>query len=112
MIELPEALTLSRQLNESVAGKAVTDALPPTKPHKFCWFNGLPEEYGKQIAGSKIVSAQGFGIYVELVFDNNKRLCINDGVNPRLLNASDTPKDYQLLITLEDGTKLCFTVAM
>lgn len=45
MIELPEALTLAKQLNETVVGKTVSRVLPPTKPHKFCWFNGDPSDY-------------------------------------------------------------------
>ncbi len=42
MIEFPEAINLSKQLNQNVAGKTVVRVLPPSKPHKFCWFNGDP----------------------------------------------------------------------
>ena len=112
MIELPEALTIARQFNEAVAGKTVRRVLPPTKPHKFCWFNGDAAAYENQIKGCTLTRAEGFGIYVEMSFANGKKLCINDGVNPRLLNAQDAPKDYQLLIEFTDDTSLVFTVAM
>lgn len=112
MIELPEALTLAAQLEGAVKGKTVSRVLPPTKPHKFCWFGGDPADYNKQICGSKVISSEGFGIYVELAFDNGRKLCVNDGVNMRFGSADAAPRDYQLLIVFEDGAVLAFTVAM
>jgi formamidopyrimidine-DNA glycosylase len=112
MIELPEALTLAKQLNETVVGKTVSRVLPPTKPHKFCWFNGDPSDYEEKIKGSRVTQASAFGIFAELLFGNNYRLCINDGVNLRLINTEDKPKDHQLLIEFTDNTALLFTVAM
>lgn len=112
MIELPESLILAKQLNDAVLGRRVQRVLPPTKPHKFCWFQGDAAAYDGQLRGSAMTGASGFGIYVELAFDNGRRLCFNDGVNIRLMNAADAPKDYQLLIEFDDGVALCFTVAM
>lgn len=112
MIELPEALTLAGQINASVAGKTVLRVHTPTKVHKFCWFNGDAADYEKQIIGSRVASAEGFGIYAEIAFDNGKRLCVNDGVNPRLMRTEEAPKDYQLRIDFSDETALVFTVAM
>ena len=112
MIELPEALTLARQFNENIVGKTVLRVLPPTKPHKFCWFAGDPADYDGKIAGCKITSAYGFGIYCGLCFDNGMRLSLNDGVNPRLYCDGNEPKNYQLLIMLSGGVSLAFTVAM
>ena len=112
MLELPEAITLAKQLNENIIGKSVTKVYPPTKPHKFCWFNGEPDTYDKAVSGCKIIKADGFGIFAELSFDNGMRLCINDGVNLRLISNDNIPKDYQLLIKLDDGQALAFTVAM
>ena len=112
MLELPEAITLAKQLNKHIIGKSVTKVYPPTKPHKFCWYNGEPDTYDKAFSGCKIIKADGFGIFAELSFDNGMKLCINDGVNLRLISNDNIPKDYQLLITLDDGQALAFTVAM
>ncbi len=111
MIELPEALTLSRQLSDTVTGKVISRVLPPTKPHKFCWWNGDPADYEKQLVGSHVKSAEGFGIYAQLTFSNGKLLCVNDGVNVRLIDDT-LPKDYQLAVCFNDCTSLVFTVAM
>lgn len=112
MIELPEALNLAKQLNDSIVGKTVARALPPTKEHRFCWFNGDPSDYESQLLGCRVEGAQGFGIYVEIAFSDDLRLCVNDGVNMRFIDEAAAPKNYQLLIVFDDGTALVFTVAM
>ena len=112
MLELPEVLTISSQLRDAVLGKIVREVLPPVKAHKFCWFNGDPAEYNAALEGRKVVSSEGFGIYAEIIFEEGLRLCFNDGVNVRLLPLEKVPKNYQLLIVLDDDTALVFTVAM
>ncbi len=112
MLELPEVLTMASQLQNTVVGKTVSSVLPPTKVHKFCWFSGEPEDYSAVLQGQKIIATKGFGIYVELLFDGGNKLCFNDGVNVRFMPIDKVPKNYQLLIALDDGTALVFTVAM
>ncbi|MEW9123506.1 MAG: DNA-formamidopyrimidine glycosylase family protein [Thermotaleaceae bacterium] len=112
MLEFPEVINIAGQLRKHVQGKRVSHVFPPTKEHKFCWFTGSPEEYDAALSGSTIESAEGFGIFVEMSFNNGKRLCFNDGVNVRLINKDKEPKNYQLLIIFEDDTALVFTVAM
>jgi len=112
MLELPEVLTLAKQLQNAIVGKAVAHVLPPTKKHKFCWFSGNPAEYDKALKGGKVQAAEGFGMFAEIIFDNGLRLCVDDGVNIRLISAADAPKDYQLMIKFDDSSALVFTVAM
>lgn len=112
MLEYPEVTARAEELRAHVAGKRIKAVLPPTKPHKFCWFNGEAADYEKKLAGSTVAGAEGFGIFVELVFDNGQRLCINDGVNVRLVDSGDKIKDWQLFLSFEDGAALVFTVAM
>ena len=40
MIEAPEALCLSEQLNGVIKGKVVTDVIPCYTPHKFIFQRG------------------------------------------------------------------------
>ncbi|NCU25866.1 endonuclease VIII [Candidatus Nomurabacteria bacterium] len=114
MIELPEAINLSRQLRETVFGKIVKNANPPTKPHKLCWFAGDPADYDAALRGTKVNGAEGFGIFVDIIFSNCLRLSIDDGINMRYLANKnvDRPEDHQLRIDFEDGSSLAFTVAM
>jgi len=112
MLELPEVLTISQQLKEHIVGKKITKVLPPSKAHKFCWYNGEPAEYDAAIKGCEVKSVEGFGIFVEITFSNGYKLCINDGVNVRLMPSSEKSKNFQLLMELEDDLVLVFTVAM
>ena len=112
MLELPEVLNISEQLNNNMSGKTVLRVMQPTKIHKFCWYNGEPENYNTVLSGKTIVSAAGFGIYAEINFSGGQKLCFNDGVNARLVEESDIPKNYQLTICFDDGMALVLTVAM
>lgn len=110
MLEFPEVMTIAGQLQQAVAGKRVRAVLPPSKPHRFCWFTGDPARYDGRLRGACVAEACGFGLFVALRFDNGLELCFNDGVNIRLTDAA--PRDYQLLIEWEGGGCLAFTVAM
>lgn len=112
MLEFPETINIAGQIRDYVQGKRISHVLPPTKPHKFCWFAGEPGDYDAALKGAMVQSAEGFGIFVEMSFDNGKRLCFNDGVNVRLAGKDQVPKDYQLLMEFEDAAALVFTVAM
>lgn len=112
MLEFPEVLTVAEQLKNHVVGKKINKVLPPSKEHKFCWYNGEPAKYDTAIKESEITSVEGFGIFVEISFSNGYKLCFNDGVNVRLESYDDKKKNYQLLIELNDGSNLVFTVAM
>ncbi len=113
MLELPEVLNIKNELAENIIGKKIKSVKPPTKIHKFCWYNGDVSKYEFLIKGAHVSSSEGFGIFVEIGFDNGYKLCFNDGVNIRLVNNKEKPrKDYQLMIEFEDGLKLVFNVAM
>ncbi len=112
MIELPEALSLAEQITRVLIGKRIAKVLPPTKPHKFCWFSFEPENYEASLRDTELCGAKGFGIYVELQFSNGKKLCVNDGVILTYTSTMEDKKDYQLKIIFDDATALVFTVAM
>ena len=112
MLELPEVLVMAEQLRKTVAGKEVSRVLPPTKPHKFCWFQGNPADYEGLLKGSTVTLAEGFGIFLEAGFSNGYMLSVNDGVNVRFVSIGKFPKDYQLAILFTDGSALVFTVSM
>lgn len=113
MIELPEAITLSKQLNKELTGKKVKQVLMPTYEHKFTWFHDELDSYNEKMTGKTIVESRAFGIYVEIYFNDNLKFNFNDGVNVRFIQPEDKrPNKYQLLIDFTDGTALVFTVAM
>ena len=95
------------------AGLTVEEVIPPTSPHKFTWYNGDPADYRQLLEGRKILSASGFGAFVELEMENGAHLLVSDGVNMRhYAQGEELPVKHQLAITLNDGSSLIFTVAM
>ncbi|MDR2084499.1 MAG: endonuclease VIII [Bacteroidales bacterium] len=113
MIELPEAINLSRQINETLAGKRIDHVFNATKPHKFAFYNGDPLEYNKLLEKRIIKSAKAFGMFVDIFLDDNTILNIGDGTNIKYGSQKDEiPPNYQLLIGFSDDTFLIFTIAM
>lgn len=113
MLELPEVLTLSKQANDVLSGKTITQVFNATKPHKFTFYSGDPLEYGKLLVGKTILSSKGYGMFVDFYLSDNVIMNIGDGVSARYYNPGDkVPANYQLLLTFEDESFLVFTVAM
>lgn len=113
MLELPEVLTLSRQVEEAMSGKTIMQVFNATKPHKFTFYNGDPLEYGKLLVGKTILSSRGYGMFVDFYLSDHVTMNIGDGVSVRYYRPGDKiPANYQLLLTFEDDSFLVFTVAM
>lgn len=113
MIELPEAITLGRQLKEALAEKRITEVFNANSLHKFTFFHGDPLGYGALLRGKEVLSASGWGIFVSILLEDNTRISFNDGVNLRFSNDSaEIPTKYQLLLTFNDDSFLAVTVAM
>jgi formamidopyrimidine-DNA glycosylase len=112
MIELPEAATLARQLNESIKGHRIKGILVGFSPHKFAWFYKDPKEYAKRLEGKEIGGAASFGGLMEIK-TGDACLLFGDGVNIRLHGADEKrPQKHQLLLELEGGGAISASVQM
>ena len=112
MIELPEAITLAKQINESIIGKQISDIIAKHSEHKFTWYFGNPDKFREQLINKKIENAKGFGSFVE-ISANNMRILYNEGANLHLINDKDLlPKKHQLLIEFSDKTFLSASIQM
>jgi formamidopyrimidine-DNA glycosylase len=113
MIEIPESKNLSRQVNETLAGKIIAEVFPPSSPHKFMFHSGDPASYPALLRGRKILSSTGHGMFVDIHCDEDTHLTISDGTNIRYsLPSEPYPKKYQLLVVFEDDTFIPFTISM
>ena len=112
MIEIPEAIVLSRQLNETIEGKRITEVIAASSPHKFAWFFGEPSEYNALLCGCVVGKSVAYGGRVEIETDG-AILHFCDGVVLRYYKAGEKlPAKHQLLITFDDDSVLVGTVAM
>lgn len=113
MIELPEAIARAKQIAVLLKGRTATDVFPPTYVHKFTFFHGDPAGYGKLLSGKKVTGTEGYGIFVNILFEGGLTFSFHDGVNARYEQpGSEIPGKYQLLIAFDDGSFLWFSVAM
>lgn len=113
MIEIPESQTLARELNEAAAGHRITSVIANASPHSFAWFSFDPAEYPALLEGRTITGAESFGGLVKINMDDKSALWIGDGTAPRLFSREKKrPAKHQLLLELEDGSAVIFSVRM
>ena len=107
MIELPEAQTLARQLDEAFTGKTVMHVQALQTPHGFAFFRGDPHGYAPMLDGLKVTGTAAHGGRPELRFEGGLRLCLNDGVNMRyLVPGGKRPAKHQFLMEFDtDGSE-------
>ncbi|MDR0819496.1 MAG: endonuclease VIII [Oscillospiraceae bacterium] len=112
MIEIPEAITLAAQLNETVKGKTIQNLVADSSPHKFTWYYGNIEDYAALAIGKRVEAANAYNgrVLVEL---DGAELDLNDGAFPRYHEPdAKLPAKHQLLVEFTDGSAITATVAM
>jgi formamidopyrimidine-DNA glycosylase len=113
MIEMPEAKTIARQMNETLTGKTIERFGRGNKTHKFLWLNREDEEYESILPGLTVQGASSFGrsIYLHL---GEYMLWWSDTGGKLLYHApgEKLPKNYHLGWTFSDGVWLTFAMQM
>ncbi|MBB4035145.1 formamidopyrimidine-DNA glycosylase [Dysgonomonas hofstadii] len=113
MIEIPESTVISRQAENILIGKRISNVLQATSPHKFAWYNGDPLLYKDLLVGREIELVRGHGSFVDIILDEDVKISIGDGTNLKYYPAFEKyPVKHQLLIVFDDNSFLAFTVAM
>jgi len=112
MIEIPEAIVLSDQLNGTIKGKVITDVVAAYSPHKFAFFNGDPQNYVSLLMGERICESSPRGGLVEIRTEK-ARIVFGDGANLNYYAPdSKLPQKHQLLIGFDDNSFLTASVQM
>lgn len=113
MKELPENQTLSKQINETLKDRVITEVFNATKFHKNTFYFGDPLTYSELLIGRRINSSMSFGMYVDIILDKETKISFGDGTNLKYGTISNKmPNNYQLLLALDNNTYLTFTVGM
>jgi len=69
--ELPEAVVIAKQINNTLKGKRITSAIANQSPHKlYAWYTGDPADYNNRLAGKTIGTATAHGWNVEIRVDD------------------------------------------
>ncbi|MDF2986305.1 MAG: glycosylase/AP lyase, DNA-binding, partial [Eubacterium sp.] len=112
MIEIPEAIEISRQIKENITGKRILNVTAAHSPHKFAWYYGDAHKY-QDIMSEKVVgSAVGVGSMVEIMAEDSVIL-FGEGVAIRFHEENEKrPQKHQLLIEFDDFSALSASVQM
>jgi formamidopyrimidine-DNA glycosylase len=114
MIELPEAVSLAKQLDETIKRKCVVESNAGDSPHKWVFYKPPRDELTQLLVGKTIgdVTSDGRGIHIrmepgeELVFDEfGGKLLYHDP-------DADLPKNYHLYLKFEDDSFLTLLIQM
>jgi len=114
MLELPEVLSLSRQLDRELKGRTIAAAGRGNSPHKFAFFKPSEEELAKVLARRKIEAVRGDGKCITFDLERRASFCIAE-MDGRILfhgKGAELPQKYQLLLSFTDGAALTATVGL
>jgi len=112
MIELPEVLTITRQMNNELKGKRIETGNRGNSSHKWAFYNRSPDEFERILAGKKTGEVTGDGKWIFVSLEPVYVLLLGD-MGGRILyhNSGETlPEKYHLMLRFKDQTYL--TVAI
>jgi formamidopyrimidine-DNA glycosylase len=110
MIELPEAVVLARQINESLIGKRIVQAAANASPHKFAWYTGDPANYQHLLHEKTIQQATTYGNHVEIRAD--ELLLVISAPMRYHPSVAMAPAKHQLYLEFADHSAVSCTVQM
>lgn len=112
MLELPEAIVISRQLEQTIKGKCIKEVVTMASQNKFAWYYGEPSGYDALLRGHTIGNSTSYGGRIEIEAEGAE-LHFGDGVTLRYYEAGENlPAKHQLLVTFDDSSALVGTVIM
>jgi len=112
MIEIPEAVNLSRQMGDVFSGKVVAAVTAGGSPHKFAWLYGDAEGYAALAVGCRAAPADAVAGFARLSLGDALAF-FSEGMSV-LYHAAGTErvKKHQLLIEFDDGSALSASARM
>jgi len=112
MIELPEALNLAGQLNDTIHGKQVASVIVAQTPHKLAWYYGEPPKYSALLIGKIIEKANAYGGMVEIKAEN-ANILLGEGAGIRFHRKDEPgPAKHQLLVEFDDHSAISVSIQM
>lgn len=114
MFEIPEYVTLARQIGESLSGKRIASRTLGNSPHKFVWYNRLPAEFAAIVRGLTIGKPYCRGRWLFIPLQPGYMLVFGECGGKIILHGSESqlPKKYHLSLHFEDGSFLSAATQM
>jgi formamidopyrimidine-DNA glycosylase len=114
MFELPECVTLTRQMNETLGDKVVKRGRLGNSPHKFVWYNCKPAEFERLTKGKKVGVATAKGRWMLVPLEPGHVLVLGECGGRVLYHepGAELPAKYHLLLEFGDNSALSVTTQM
>ncbi len=114
MFELPEFMTLARQMNDTIRGKCVKQGSLSRTPHRFVWYNRKPAEFASLTRGKQIGKAHAKGKWLFVSLEPGYVLVFGEcGGKVQYHPAGAQPPDnYRLCLVFDDDSSLTATTQM
>jgi formamidopyrimidine-DNA glycosylase len=114
MIEMPEAQTIARQMDETLTGKTFEHFSRGKLTHKFLWLTRPAEEYDALLSGKQVTGATSYGRSIILSIGEDHVLLFAD-LGGRILyhpQGQPLPAKYHLRWDFIDASSLTFNLQM
>ncbi|HOO34020.1 MAG TPA: endonuclease VIII [Thermotogota bacterium] len=112
MVEIPEARTISKQMNRELTGKKIVEVIAAQNPHKFAWYYEDPGDYPEKLMNRTIDGTESINGIVEVSL-GDYRLVFNEGIRFKYgKEEKDLPKKHQLLLRFDDLSYLVAFIQM
>ncbi len=114
MFELPEYVTLARQINETLKGKRVKAGSLSKTPHRFVWHNLKPGEFAELTQGRTIGKTTSRGKWLFVALEPGYVLVLGECGGKVLYHPTGalSPSDPHLCLAFADGSFLSATTQM
>lgn len=114
MFELPEFVTLAKQINHTLKGKTIRSGHLGNTPHKFVWYNRSHEEFERLTAGKTIGEAWSKGRWLFIPVEPGYVLLLGECGGKVLYHppGSKLPKKYHLYLIFDDDSFFTVTTQM
>jgi formamidopyrimidine-DNA glycosylase len=114
MFELPEYITLAKQMKKTLKGKVIKRGVLGNAPHKFVWYNRKHGEFEKLTKGKKVGDARAKGRWLFVDLKPRFVLVFGECGGKMLYHppGAEVPKKYHMYLTFEDGSFFTATTQM
>ncbi|MFN2145433.1 MAG: DNA-formamidopyrimidine glycosylase family protein [Anaerolineales bacterium] len=114
MFELPEYLTLAKQINATLQGKTIRRGQLGNSPHKFVWYNRSHEEFESLTKGKVIGEARVMGRFMSIPLEPGYVLLLGECGGKVLYHPPEEklPPKYHLYLHFEDDSFFTVTTQM
>lgn len=108
MFEIPEFVTLVKQINQTLKGKTIRQGYQGNSPHKFVWYNRSHEEFTRLTQGKTIGIASSKGRWMFISLQPGYILVFGEIGGKLLYHPAGLPMEnkYHLWLSFDDGSFL------